>query len=134
MGHGTSGTGSPMRLNLDSPGQGNSITAYDDRAVTINGRRIGHHVIVSARRLDAWQVDTVASLTLEHLETAFEDGVEVVLLGTGARQCFPDTALMVAAIRRGIGLEIMDTPAACRTYNVLSAEGRNVVAALFIGV
>ncbi|MCB1736747.1 MAG: hypothetical protein KDI42_01350, partial [Gammaproteobacteria bacterium] len=43
-----------------------------------------------------------------------------------------DTALMVAAIRRGIGLEIMDTPAACRTYNVLSGEGRRVVAALLI--
>lgn len=121
-----------MRLNLDTPGHGNLITAYDDGEVTINGRRIRHHVVVSARRLDAWAVESIDALTLEHLEIAFEDDVEVVLLGTGARQRFPDTALMVAAIRRGIGLEIMDTPAACRTYNVLSAEGRNVVAALFI--
>lgn len=121
-----------MRLNLDTPGGGNRITAYETDSVTINGRPVSHHVIVSAKRLEAWDITDLDSLTIEHLEVAFEEGVEVVLLGTGNRQRFPDTALMVAAIRRGIGLEIMDTPAACRTYNVLSGEGRRVVAALLI--
>ncbi|MCB1735430.1 MAG: Mth938-like domain-containing protein [Gammaproteobacteria bacterium] len=121
-----------MRLNLDTPGGGNRITAYESGSITINGRPVRRHVIVSPSRLEAWEISGVDELTLEHLEAAFEDGVEVVLLGTGNRQRFPDTALMIAAIRRGIGLEIMDTPAACRTYNVLSGEGRRVVAALIV--
>ena len=57
---------------------------------------------------------------------------EIVLLGTGAQFRFPEPALLAPLYKAGIGVEVMDTPAACRTYNILLGEGRNVVAALLV--
>ncbi|HSG64427.1 MAG TPA: MTH938/NDUFAF3 family protein, partial [Gammaproteobacteria bacterium] len=76
-------------------------------------------------------VDTPARLRVEDLEPAITMRPEVLLLGTGARLVLPIVNLMQLLGERGIGLEIMDTPAACRTYNVLAHEHRRVVAALF---
>jgi uncharacterized protein len=61
-----------------------------------------------------------------------QTGVELVLLGSGQRLRFPPAGHLQALIRRGIGLETMDTAAACRTYNILASEGRKVLAALLI--
>jgi uncharacterized protein len=74
----------------------------------------------------------VAELAAEHLERAIALEPEVILLGTGARQHFPAPALLRAMLARGIGLEVMDTAAACRTFNVLASEYRRVVAVLFV--
>ena len=77
-----------------------------------------------------WSTATAATLTSADMQILLELGTEIVLLGTGNRLLFPPGALMRPFAPAGIGLEIMDLQAACRTYNILAAEGRKVAAAL----
>jgi uncharacterized protein len=77
-----------------------------------------------------WAPDSVAALRAEDLDTLADWQPEVILLGTGARLEFPAPAILARLYAQQIGVEIMDTAAACRTYNILMAEGRNVAAGL----
>ena len=79
-----------------------------------------------------WHCDAFDALTAEHFERIAALGPELVVVGSGARLRFVHPSLLRALIGRRIGVETMDTPAACRTYNVLVAEGRSVVAALLL--
>ena len=93
------------------------------------------HLIISAQNLLIdWNVSDPNSLTLADLELAISFEPELIILGTGNSVCIPNLDLMAEAANQGIGLEIMDTPAACRTYNVLVHENRAVVAALFLAL
>ena len=119
-----------MKLHPDTPSGQNTVTAYGPGYVTINGRRYEHSMIVMPDRLELdWPVTTLESLQTEHLLSLQCD---VVLLGTGAKQRFPAASILRAMFEARVGIEVMDTPAACRTYNILMAEGRNVAAALII--
>ena len=94
---------------------------------------IHSHLIISAQNLLIdWNVSDPISLTLADLELAIAFEPDLIILGTGNSVCIPNLDLMAEAANQGIGLEIMDTPAACRTYNVLVHENRAVVAALFL--
>lgn len=73
------------------------------------------------------------ALSVEDLKPAIDLDPEVLIVGTGTQSMLPSPQLTAALASQGIGLEFMDTRAACRTFNVLSGEGRQVVAALFIG-
>ena len=87
----------------------------------------------SAERLiDDWRPQTLEELREEDLDAVFALQPEIVVLGSGSRQRFPETQLLAAILARGIGCEVMDTGAACRTYNVLVSESRRAVAALFV--
>ncbi len=79
-----------------------------------------------------WAVASTEFLTIEQLEDALAMKPGILLLGTGEVQTFPDPELMAAVMGLGIGLEVMNTAAACRTYNILASENRPVVAALII--
>jgi len=79
-----------------------------------------------------WAPKLPAELTEAHFEALLALNPEVVIFGSGARLQFVKPALMRSLIDRRIGVETMDTPAACRTYNVLVSEGRNAVAALLL--
>jgi uncharacterized protein len=121
---------SSMKLHADSLSGQNTVTAYGPGYVAINGRRYEHSLIVMPDRLDPdWPVATLESLQPGQLASLQCD---VVLLGTGARQRFPASSMLRHMFEARIGLEVMDTAAACRTYNILMAEGRNVAAALII--
>lgn len=87
-------------------------------------------VILTPEAVALWEVDAVANLTAAHFEHLAGLGAEVVILGGGARLRFVPAEITQALMRRRIGLEVMDTPAACRTYNILAGDGRPVVAAL----
>ncbi len=82
--------------------------------------------------LEDWVPVPVESLTVDDLALLIETRPELILLGTGNKQLLPDRDLMFAMARRGIGFEVMDTPAAARTFNVLVGEGRSVAAVLFL--
>ena len=84
------------------------------------------------RIVEHWQPRSLGSMTEADFGMLAGLGVEIVLLGTGKRLCFPHPRLTAPLLNRRIGLEVMDTGAACRTYNILSGEGRNVAAALII--
>ncbi len=110
----------------------NLISAWRAGAVCVGQEWFESHVIISAQTIIRdWAVDTPSALQPTDLDPAVGMNPEIVLIGTGAKLILPDTNLMQLLGERGIGVEIMDTPAACRTYNVLAHEQREVVAALF---
>jgi len=122
-----------MRFTLQTGSALNYVRAYSASEVVIGDRIIRSSVIVTASELVTdWPPRTVGELRDEHLATVFALAAEVVLLGTGRRQEFPSAAILATAARAGVGLEVMDTAAACRTYNVLVQEERRVAAALML--
>lgn len=108
------------------------------RSYTPGEIRVGETVIRSSCLLRAdkvvpqWRPQTLNALTAEDLEPIFALEPEIIVLGTGTRQRFPESALLGSILARGIGCEVMTTAAACRTYNVLVSEDRRVVAALLL--
>ena len=122
-----------MKLHADIHSGQNTVTAYGSGFVAINGRRYERSLIVTPDSLDPeWPPTRLDDLKAEHLTALAASICDVVLLGTGARQRFPSPATLKPMIDAGIGVEVMDTAAACRTYNVLMAEGRKVVALLIV--
>ena len=122
-----------MKLHPDDLPPLNTVTAYDDGYVDINlQRHMGRVIIMPELPVRAWPVASFASLDATHFEMLLEDQPELVIFGSGARLRFPHPKLTAALAERRIGIETMDLQAACRTYNVLMAEGRKVAAALLI--
>lgn len=120
-----------MKLEPESRSGLNFITACDGAHVQVNETRHTAPLIVMARQLvDTWPPRSFDELDVEHFNALVDLGVEIILLGTGAQQRFPHPRLTQALMERRIGIEIMDTGAACRTYNILVSEGRSVAAAL----
>jgi uncharacterized protein len=109
-----------------------TIHSYEPGRIRIGERWHNGHLIVSrASVISPWQVDEPTEITAQALEQALALEPEILLIGTGSRYVMCDVQLIGELARRGVGTEIMDTPAACRTYNVLVHEQRSVVAALF---
>ena len=107
------------------------FTAYGEGYVAVNHEKHSKNLIVLPKSIiPEWSTATVATLTSADMQVLLELGTEIVLLGTGNRLRFPQGPLMRPFAPAGIGLEIMDIQAACRTYNILAAEGRKVAAAL----
>lgn len=122
-----------MKLHLSKTEGTNQITGYGAGFVAVNGVRYERSLIVTAQSVDAgWGVVDVASLRPADVARLADESPEVVLLGTGSRSRFPPPAVLRPLMEARIGYEIMDTGAACRTYGVLSAEGRRVLAALIL--
>lgn len=122
-----------MKLHQDSRGEQFSIRAYTDSSVTVNEDTYTRPLVVTAEKLLCdWSAPCFAELDATHLRELKGLDMEILLLGTGSQQRFPDPRLLITLQDRGIGIEAMTTPAACRTYNILLAEGRAVAAALFI--
>ena len=116
-------------------------TAADDRSgaairriLEAAGHTVASSVIVTASTLiEPWRPRRVDELAAGDFEPAVALAPEVLLIGTGPRQVFPPAAILASLQRARIGFEVMDTGAACRTYNVLLAEDRRVAAALIVG-
>ena len=122
-----------MKLHAVKLAHLNAITACGAGYVEVNGVRHETHVIVAPEMPPAvWSATDFDSLTPADLGAVLALKPEVVLLGTGRRQRFPRPAIMEGLLTAGIGVEVMDTAAACRTYSILVAEGRRVVAALLV--
>ena len=121
-----------MKLHQAGPGSANIFTGYGEGYVTINDRRFDRSLVVMPDRLwTDWGATTFEALAAGQLEALAALDMEVILLGTGSRLRFPRPELMRPLAGRG--LEVMDVPAACRTYNIVMAEGRRVAAALLLG-
>jgi uncharacterized protein len=111
----------------------NMFTGYGEGYVAVNGARHSASLVVGGDRLITdWPAASLDALTADHLAALVELKPEIVLLGSGPTFRFPEPALLAPLYKAGIGVEVMDTPAACRTYNILLGEGRNVVAALIV--
>lgn len=122
-----------MRFTLDQPPAANLVTHIGRHEIRVGEQRITRSVILSASKLiREWPVRGIQELDEDALLPALALDPEILILGTGGRISFPAAALYAQLGGRGIGLEVMDTSAACRTYNVLVTESRPVVAALIL--
>ncbi len=122
-----------MKFQPDSLPGTNTVSRHERGAVWINGVRWSHSVLVPWRgEVRPWPLDALASLTPNHFEQVLALAPELVIFGSGERLQFVSPALYRCLIEARIGIETMDTAAACRTCNVLASEGRSVVAALLL--
>ncbi len=122
-----------MKFNLADEGDNYIIRSYDTGELVVNEYRHTSSVIVTPQQIiGEWPPQLFEDLTPEHFHPLADLKPQLVILGTGATQQFPDPALYATLVEMNIGIEIMTTPAACRTYNVLVAEGRKVAAALLL--
>jgi uncharacterized protein len=122
----------PLKLINHIPDITHALTGHGPGFVLLNGQRIERSIVVAPEHvLREWATD-FTSLTENHFEQLLILRPELVLLGTGTVFRFPHPALTRSLVNAGIGIEVMDTQAACRTYTVLASEGRRVVAALLI--
>ena len=124
-----------MKLHADQP-DSQSITAYGPGWIAVNGLRQENSLVLSATQpLQPWHCSRFEDLTAAHFEQLGHFGgeaPELVVFGSGARLRFVRPALLQSLMARRIGVETMDTAAACRTFNILAGEWRRVVAALLI--
>jgi uncharacterized protein len=121
-----------MKIERELPEGRNAFTAYGDGYVAVNGARHERSVIVAAQALLEWAPRSIDALTAESLAPIVGMRPEIVLIGSGPTFEFPEQASLAPLHAARIGVEVMDTRAACRTYNILLSEGRNVVAALIV--
>lgn len=122
-----------MKIQFESGNGRNLIRGYAPGKITIDQEIYTRSLIVMPQRIVVdWPPASVAELTAAHFQAIADLLPEVVILGTGARLRFPPPAYTRALIEANIGLEAMDTGAACRTYNILMSDGRNVAAALLM--
>ncbi|EJE54531.1 hypothetical protein PMI14_00505 [Acidovorax sp. CF316] len=110
-----------------------TVTGYGPGWIGVDGEKITHSVIVGSNGLrQAWPCARYEDLTAEHFAELAKLDTELVIFGSGQRNRFPPPAWLQPLMARRLGLETMDTAAACRTYNILAGEGRNVVVALLL--
>lgn len=109
------------------------INAYAEDWIAVSGEKKHHSLVVSSQgHCSDWGCQSFAELSAAHFARLADEAPEVVIFGSGAKLRFVSPALLRGLIERGIGVETMDTAAACRTYNILAQEGRRVVAALLL--
>ena len=122
-----------MKFQPDQLAGTNVITRHDADALWVGGTRFSHSLLVPWQGLVLpWAPARPDDLTPADFEALLALKPELVIFGSGPRHQFVSPALMRALIEQRIGVETMDTPAACRTYNVLVSEGRSAVAALLL--
>ena len=122
-----------MKLDLDTNSGTNSVQAYSKQGIQIAGQWYSNNLLLTPDTIiDNWQANPVAGLTLKDFSLLLPQKPEVMILGSGQKIQFPPKPLYVELASLGIGLEVMDTEAACRTFNILLSEDRLVVAAMYL--
>jgi uncharacterized protein len=123
-----------MRLDLDmGDNTNNQIRAYDTEKIQVNDEIFTQSIIVTATLVMLWNPKSIEHLTTADMQIIAALNPEIVILGTGSKLSFPAPAILSPLTQQNIGVEIMTTAAACRTYDILMSEGRRVVAGLIIG-
>ena len=113
---------------------GNMINQWSPDQIMVNHQSYQQHMIIAPNYLNAdWRVESFAQLDIANLTPFFELKPDIIILGSGEKQSFPPQSLFMAILKKGIGLEVMSSAAACRTYNVLASEGRHVIAGIMLG-
>lgn len=121
-----------MQITQDNA-EGHQINAYDATHITIDSSDYQHSLILNKNNIICpWTEKQFTELTEADFTKLIELKPHIVLLGTGRKQHYPSPAILLLFHQHQIGLECMSTAAACRTYNVLAAEGRQVAAGLIL--
>ena len=122
-----------MEFQLENDPLGYRVGSFVDNTVAIGEVRYTTSVIVTPEKVvREWPPQHPGGLTIDDLGTILALEPELILVGTGNELRFPDSVILKGVILAGIGIDFMDSRAACRTYNVLAAEGRHVAAGIII--
>ena len=123
-----------MKIELDTENVNfHKITSYSDDSFQIKDKIVKTNIIISKDRLiENWLDDGYQHFAMQHLNEVISWRPEIILLGTGRDLSFPNQEVFSYINSKNIGFEVMDTGAACRSYNLLIDEGRNAVACLFL--
>jgi len=122
-----------MDLSLERPEGYLYVRRVGARGVVLIDRELTSSFLLAPdRAIEDWPVTAAGMLEASHVEGLLALQPELVVLGTGERQVFPDAAFMAGLLRKGIGIEVMDNAAAARTYNLLAGEGRRVIAGFIL--
>ncbi len=122
-----------MKFAQDNQDEGYVITAYGENSVSINGKPFKQSLIITRTKLNEdWDISAVELLQADHIEQILAFNPELIIIGTGNKLTFPAVEVYSGIIEHGIGVDFMDTRAACRTYNILMSEGRDIVAGLIL--
>lgn len=119
-----------MEIVRDNAGEGLLIHSHEPGRIRVRDKYYECPLIISSQGVQAWLADTIQTLDLAQFEPALAQRPEILLLGCGPVRIQPPLRLIADLADRGIGIEVMDSGAACRTYNILACENRSVVAAL----
>lgn len=123
-----------MQFHRDNSAGINIIRAFGTDGVRIDDRLFALPCVISISTIiEDWSVSAVADIDTSHLEPVIGLEPELIILGTGEIHRFPSAQVAAAINHHGIGFEVMDSAAGCRTYNLLAHEGRNVALALAAG-
>lgn len=120
-----------MKFHQDISPEQHLFTGYGDGYVVVDKIRYDYPLIVQPDQIARWTVNDFEQLTAVDFEALNHHMPEVVIFGVGPLMRFPHPALISPLTANGIGVECMNTAAACRTYNLLCTEGRRVLAVLF---
>ena len=122
-----------MKLHSDPQSSLNTITGYGIGYIEVNSKVYPHALIVQPEgEISPWPVSAFADLSSDNLASLCVFKPELIIIGTGKKQQFLKPELIKPLIQAKIGFEIMDSQAACRTYNILMNEGRQVLAAIIL--
>lgn len=122
-----------MKFILDDANSGYAIQHYTVNEITINGNVYRESLVLMPDRIiPQWRPTSFDELKVEDFIHIAAFSPEIIVLGTGSKQHFPSQELLLPLIEKQVGLEVMATDAACRTYNILMSEGRQVAAALLM--
>lgn len=136
-----------MKFNLENAGRytiisyqagkitillGMSASAENERPQPLKQTLTKSFILTPDQLIPEWPISTIEQLQSEHLQQLINLTPELILIGSGSKHCFPDPGLLAPLHKSQIGYEIMDSQAACRTYNLLRSEGRHVVAAIIL--
>lgn len=121
-----------MKFTLESPLIA-AVRSVSESEILIGNQKWSKPIALTATGvLESWTAVPVETLRVDDLAVLLETSPELIIVGTGSAQLLPNRELMFAMARMGVGLEVMDTPAAARTFNVLIGEGRSVAAVLYV--
>ena len=122
-----------MKLQSDPHSGANTITGYGDGYIEINKIPYSHAVLLSSDgEILEWPLKSFEELSPADFSQMASLKPELIIIGTGKRQRFPKHELLKTLIEAKLGFEVMDSQAACRTYNILVGEGRQVLLALIV--
>lgn len=122
-----------MKFAQEDQDEGYVITGYESDSISINGKTFSQSLIITSTELNEnWGVDRIESLQASHIDQILSFKPELVIIGTGEKLIFPAIEVYSGIIQQGIGVDFMDTGAACRTYTILMSEGRGVVAGIIL--
>ena len=114
-----------MQVNLHNVGS-NQFTSYSTNSVTIGGQEYQYNIIVTNHNIEACNISDIKQLNCNDLDCIISDAPDLIIFGTGNRIIYPDIKIMQYLQSKNIGVEIMQIPALCRTFNFLISEDRKV--------